>query len=281
MAALVDPNSASLHIQALEDAARARGVGTFNLSGGGPEEILAAIDTAKASGAETVNVLSSAYFWGNRQIIMQRVAALRLPRRITCRSSRRKAVLSPMALVRSKFFATSWPRSLSSSCAALSPPTSRSSNQPSSSWSSTSRLRQGARTGCASATTRPRRRGDRMRRREFISLSRRRRGRLGRLPVRAQQAAMPMIGFLSSRSPGESAGVVAAFRQGLGEAEFVEGQNLVIAFRWAKSALRPVAGFGGRTRSLACGRAVFAGPRLPRHSLPRLRLRPFPSCSLR
>ena len=45
---------------------------------------------------------------------------------------------------------------------------------------------------------------------------------------------MPMIGFLSSRSPGESAGVVAAFRQGLGEAGFVEGQNLVIAFRWAE-----------------------------------------------
>jgi len=54
------------------------------------------------------------------------------------------------------------------------------------------------------------------------------------LAVRAQQAAMPVIGFLSSRSPGESAGVVAAFQQGLREAGFVEGQNLVIAFRWAE-----------------------------------------------
>ena len=45
---------------------------------------------------------------------------------------------------------------------------------------------------------------------------------------------MPMIGFLSSRSPGESAGVVAAFRQGLAETGFVEGQNLAIAFRWAE-----------------------------------------------
>jgi putative ABC transport system substrate-binding protein len=45
---------------------------------------------------------------------------------------------------------------------------------------------------------------------------------------------MPVIGFLSSRSPGESAGVVAAFRQGLGETGFVEGQNLAIAFRWAE-----------------------------------------------
>jgi putative tryptophan/tyrosine transport system substrate-binding protein len=53
------------------------------------------------------------------------------------------------------------------------------------------------------------------------------------LAVRAQQPAMPMIGFLSSRSPGESEGLVAAFRQGLRETGFVEGRNLTIAFRWA------------------------------------------------
>jgi hypothetical protein len=51
--------------------------------------------------------------------------------------------------------------------------------------------------------------------------------------ARGQQPAMPVIGFLSSRSPGESAGVVAAFRQGLRETGFVEGRNLAIAFRWA------------------------------------------------
>jgi putative tryptophan/tyrosine transport system substrate-binding protein len=50
----------------------------------------------------------------------------------------------------------------------------------------------------------------------------------------AQQAAMPVIGFLSSRSPGESAGVVATFRAGLQESGFIEGQNLAIAFRWAE-----------------------------------------------
>jgi len=53
------------------------------------------------------------------------------------------------------------------------------------------------------------------------------------LAARAQQSSMPVVGFLSSRSPGESAGVVAAFRQGLREAGFVEGRNLAIAFRWA------------------------------------------------
>jgi putative ABC transport system substrate-binding protein len=45
---------------------------------------------------------------------------------------------------------------------------------------------------------------------------------------------MPLLGFLSSRSPDESAGVVEAFRQGLRETGFVEGQNLTIAFRWAE-----------------------------------------------
>lgn len=45
---------------------------------------------------------------------------------------------------------------------------------------------------------------------------------------------MPVIGFLSSRSSGESAYLVAAFRQGLGETGYVEGQNALVAFRWAE-----------------------------------------------
>ena len=50
----------------------------------------------------------------------------------------------------------------------------------------------------------------------------------------AQQPAMPVIGFLSSRSPGEFESMVAAFRRGLAEGGFVEGQNVSIAFRWAE-----------------------------------------------
>ena len=46
------------------------------------------------------------------------------------------------------------------------------------------------------------------------------------LAARAQQAAMPVVGFLSSRAPGESADLVAAFRQALAEAGYVEGQNV-------------------------------------------------------
>ena len=56
----------------------------------------------------------------------------------------------------------------------------------------------------------------------------------GPLVGRAQQAAISVIGFLSGRSPNESQSVVKAFREGLREAGFVEGENLLIAFRWAE-----------------------------------------------
>jgi putative ABC transport system substrate-binding protein len=53
------------------------------------------------------------------------------------------------------------------------------------------------------------------------------------LAARAQQAAMPLVGFLNGVSPEGYARYVAAFRQGLGESGFVEGRNIAIAWMWA------------------------------------------------
>jgi putative tryptophan/tyrosine transport system substrate-binding protein len=57
---------------------------------------------------------------------------------------------------------------------------------------------------------------------------------LGPLPARAQQPAMPVIGFLDPSSPDTNEGLLRAFRQGLKETGYVEGENVAVSYCWAE-----------------------------------------------
>ena len=79
MAALADNRSTPKQLQALQDAARARGVELLIHRVAKSEEVMPAIDAAKSSEAAALNVLSSPLLFANRRVIIERTAALRLP----------------------------------------------------------------------------------------------------------------------------------------------------------------------------------------------------------
>ena len=68
------------------------------------------------------------------------------------------------------------------------------------------------------------------------------------LAARAQQATMPVIGFLNGQSPATSVHLVAAFQKGLNEIGYVEGRNLAIEYRWAEGQADRLPGLAAEVR---------------------------------
>jgi|SRR6516165_8457712 putative ABC transport system substrate-binding protein len=109
-----------------------------------------------------------------------------------------------------------------------------------------------------------------MRRREFITVV----GTAAAWPLtaRAQQPGLPVVGFLHSTSAGPNAGAVSAFREGLKQAGYVDGQNVAIEFRWAeghydrlpalatdlvRERVAVIAALGGQSSALAAAMSAF------------------------
>jgi putative tryptophan/tyrosine transport system substrate-binding protein len=113
-----------------------------------------------------------------------------------------------------------------------------------------------------------------MRRREFITMITAA-ASAWPLAVRAQQQTMPVIGYLSARSPEDTNHLVEAFRKGLNDAGFIEGQNAMVEYRWAlgqqdrlpdlasdlvRESVAVIVSTGGESAALAAKRATSTIP---------------------
>jgi hypothetical protein len=115
----------------------------------------------------------------------------------------------------------------------------------------------------APVAARARRRGHRKKRREFIRL-------LGGsavawpLAARAQQPALPVVGFLRSTPAAGFEYLVNALRQGLNDAGFVEGRNVAVEYRWAGNQPDRLLGLAADLVSRQVAAIVASGPGVPR-----------------
>jgi putative tryptophan/tyrosine transport system substrate-binding protein len=100
-----------------------------------------------------------------------------------------------------------------------------------------------------------------MRRRDFITLL----GGAAAWPLsaRAQQAAMPVVGFLRTSMASGSAHLVGAFRQGLNEVGFIEGQNVAVEYRWADDQDDRISGMAAEFVRRQVAVIVANGPAVP------------------
>src|SRR6516165_2528220 len=91
-----------------------------------------------------------------------------------------------------------------------------------------------------------------MRRRDFIALGSA--AAAGSIEARAQQLALPVVGFLGSDSPELYADRLRAFRRGLKDAGYIESENVVIEYRWANGDNNRLAGLpiGSKRAAAAC-----------------------------
>ena len=85
------------------------------------------------------------------------------------------------------------------------------------------------------------------------------------LPARAEQSAVPVIGFLNSVSPQPFANYVAGFRAGLKESGYIDGQNVTIEFRWAEGHYDQLPGMAADLVRRKVAVLVSTGGRTERH----------------